>query len=130
MRNVLRRVLPICAYALSATLLLAPAAAWPRAATEAPPPIASSELPQDARDVLVQIRAGGPFRYERDGITFGNREHLLPSKAHGYYHEYTVRTPGESDRGARRIICGGPRTTPDVCYYTGDHYRSFQRIVP
>ena len=87
-----------------------------------------SVLPADARDVLARIRAGGPFRYERDGITFGNREHALPRERRGYYHEYTVRTPGERTRGARRIVCGGPRRTPEVCYYTDDHYASFRRI--
>jgi ribonuclease T1 len=90
--------------------------------------IAVAELPPEARDVLVHIRADGPFRYDRDGIVFGNREHRLPSQSRGYYHEYTVPTPGVKTRGARRIICGGPRTTPHVCYYTSDHYETFARI--
>jgi ribonuclease T1 len=91
--------------------------------------IASVELPTEARQVLANIRSGPPFPYERDGITFGNRERLLPSKPRGYYHEYTVRTPGASNRGARRIICGGAPRTPDACWYTSDHYQSFARIV-
>ena len=76
------------------------------------------------------IHAGGPFPYEKDGTVFGNRERLLPRKARGYYREYTVRTPGLSHRGARRIVCGGevPRQ-PDACYYTADHYASFRMIV-
>jgi len=78
--------------------------------------------------VLVRIRAGGPFRYERDGVTFGNREHALPPRRRGYYHEYTVATPGERTRGGRRLVCGGPRKTPEVCYYTDDHYATFRRI--
>ena len=90
--------------------------------------IALAKLPAEARDVLLLIRAGGPFPYERDGVTFGNRERLLPAQRRGYYHEYTVTTPGAKNRGARRIICGGSRRTPDVCYYTDDHYASFQRI--
>jgi ribonuclease T1 len=85
-------------------------------------------LPRAARDMLVLIRAGGPFRFERDGVTFGNRERSLPSRRRGYYHEYTVATPGERTRGARRIVCGGPRRTPEVCYYSDDHYASFRRI--
>jgi ribonuclease T1 len=85
-------------------------------------------LPPEARDVLELIKAGGPFPYERDGIVFGNRERLLPAQPRGYYHEYTVPTPGANNRGARRIICGGPRKSPEVCYYTADHYRSFARI--
>ena len=90
--------------------------------------IALAKLPAEARDVLLLIRAGGPFPYERDGVTFGNRERLLPAQRRGYYHEYTVTTPGAKNRGARRIICGGSRRTPDVCYYTDDHYASFRRI--
>jgi ribonuclease T1 len=85
-------------------------------------------LPKEAREVLVLIRAGGPFQYERDGIAFGNREGNLPGHPRGYYHEYTVPTPGATNRGARRIVCGGPKRTPAVCYYTSDHYRSFARI--
>ena len=87
-----------------------------------------SALPPEARELLAHIRAGGPFRYERDGIAFGNREHALPPKRRGYYHEYTVPTPGERTRGARRIVCGGPREAPEVCYYTSDHYATFRRI--
>ena len=90
--------------------------------------IALAKLPAEARDVLLLIRAGGPFPYERDGVTFGNRERLLPAQRRGYYHEYTVTTPGAKNRGARRILCGGSRRTPDVCYYTDDHYASFRRI--
>ncbi|MDQ6620993.1 MAG: ribonuclease [Pseudomonadota bacterium] len=92
------------------------------------PEIALADLPREARDVYARIQAGGPFRYDRDGIVFGNRERLLPGRARGYYHEYTVPTPGERTRGAQRIICGGPQTTPEVCFYTNDHYRSFRRI--
>jgi len=85
-------------------------------------------LPKEAREVLDLIKRGGPFPYERDGVVFGNREGLLPHQKRGYYHEYTVPTPGAHNRGARRIICGGTRSEPAVCYYTADHYRSFARI--
>ncbi|HEX6137744.1 MAG TPA: ribonuclease domain-containing protein, partial [Casimicrobiaceae bacterium] len=90
--------------------------------------IAVASLPREARDALVRIRAGGPFPYERDGVAFGNRERSLPQRKRGYYREYTVTTPGVHTRGARRIVCGGPRTAPEVCYYTDDHYASFRRI--
>ena len=76
------------------------------------------------------IRQGGPFPHEKDGVVFGNRERLLPPHQRGYYREYTVRTPGVSHRGTRRIVCGGQPKTPDACYYTADHYASFRRIVP
>jgi len=90
--------------------------------------IARAELPKEAQEVYALIGSGGPFHYDRDGVVFGNREHLLPDGPRGYYREYTVRTPGVKSRGARRLICGGPAKTPDVCYYTNDHYRSFRRI--
>ncbi|MGE5140311.1 MAG: ribonuclease domain-containing protein [Rudaea sp.] len=90
------------------------------------PTIRTADLPAQARDTLALIRAGGPFPYRQDGIVFQNRERLLPLEPGGYYHEYTVRTPGASDRGARRIITG----SGGELYYTADHYASFQRIVP
>lgn len=85
-------------------------------------------LPREAREVLARIHDGGPFRFERDGITFGNRERSLPPRRRGYYHEYTVATPGVRTRGARRIVCGGAREAPEVCYYSDDHYATFRRI--
>ena len=91
--------------------------------------IAVAQLPKEAREVLVNVRSGPPFPYERDGVAFRNREKLLPAKPRGYYREYTVRTPGEKTRGARRIVCGGKPTAPEVCWYTSDHYQSFARIV-
>jgi ribonuclease T1 len=75
---------------------------------------------------LALIKRGGPFPYRRDGLTFENRERLLPARPSGYYREYTVPTPGLSHRGARRIVAGGD--PPVVFYYTEDHYRSFRRI--
>lgn len=87
-------------------------------------------LPAEAQRVDRQIRSGGPFEYSKDGMVFGNRERRLPAKARGFYREYTVPTPGARDRGARRIVCGGAQpASPESCYYTGDHYTSFSRIV-
>ena len=114
--------------ALIASTILAITSAGARESASERSEIAIAKLPAEARDLLRLIRAGGPFAYERDGVTFGNREHLLPAQRRGYYHEYTVATPGARNRGARRIICGGARQTPDVCYYTDDHYASFRRI--
>lgn len=92
--------------------------------------IALASLPSEAQTTERLIRAGGPFPYTKDGSRFGNRERLLPAKTRGYYREYTVKTPGSRDRGARRIVCGGQQpTAPDACYYTSDHYTSFRRIV-
>ena len=92
--------------------------------------VAYTGLPVQGREVMEQIRQGGPFRYEKDGTVFGNRERLLPGQKRGYYREYTVPTPGLSHRGARRIVCGGQKPqAPDACYYTEDHYSSFRLIV-
>ena len=92
--------------------------------------VALAELPPEARRTEQLIRSGGPFPYAKDGTAFGNREQLLPRERRGYYREYTVKTPGSRDRGARRLVCGGAQpTTPDACYYTADHYSSFKRIV-
>ena len=88
------------------------------------PVIAALALPKEARDTLTTIKKGGPFPYSKDGTTFSNREHALPKRGRGYYHEYTVKTPGARNRGARRIIAGAP----GEYYYTDDHYATFKRI--
>lgn len=87
-------------------------------------------LPPEARTTHRLILAGGPFPYRKDGTVFGNRERLLPRADRGFYREYTVRTPGSPDRGARRIVCGGMHpTVPEACFYTADHYASFKLIA-
>ena len=89
-----------------------------------------AELPREGRTTYGRILQGGPFSSDKDGTVFGNRERILPRQARGYYREYTVRTPGAKNRGARRIVCGGLQPqVPDACFYTGDHYNSFQQIV-
>ena len=99
--------------------------------SEAGQTVALTTLPVEAQATHRLILAGGPFAHRKDGTVFGNRERLLPRKARGHYHEYTVRTPGARDRGARRIVCGGrPPTNPEACFYTADHYASFLRIAP
>lgn len=94
------------------------------------PEVALASLPGEARHTAQLIRRGGPFPYAKDGSVFGNREWLLPARPRGHYREYTVPTPGARNRGARRIVCGGPQPRePEVCYYTADHYASFARIA-
>ena len=83
------------------------------------------DLPKEALVAIAQIRKGGPFSHARDGVTFGNREKMLPARERGWYREYTVKTPGERTRGARRIVAGRDGTL----YYSDDHYRSFKRIL-
>jgi ribonuclease T1 len=88
-------------------------------------PVALSQLPPQAAATVARIRAGGPFPYpHNDGVVFHNAEHRLPVKPDGWYHEYTVPTPGSDDRGARRIVTG----RDGRFWYTGDHYESFRRV--
>jgi ribonuclease T1 len=87
--------------------------------------IEKRQLPREAVETIALIRQGGPFPYERDGAVFRNRERLLPARERGWYREYTVKTPGARDRGARRIVAGRDGTL----YYTDDHYRSFKRVL-
>lgn len=89
------------------------------------PEIRESDLPAEGRKVLALIRSGGPFAYSQDDQAFGNFERVLPQRTRGYYREYTVPTPGESDRGARRIVAGGGGEK----YYTADHYETFKYIA-
>ena len=112
------------AVALLAVSLLACGDSPAERAASAIPEVAASELPAQARDTITLIRKGGPFPYERDGVVFGNFEKLLPAKERGYYREFTVRTPGTKNRGARRIVAG----RGGELYYTDDHYQSFRRI--
>ncbi len=103
---------------------VAPTASAPGQAAVASPSM--DMLPPEAHDTLGRIARGGPFEHDQDGAVFGNYEGLLPKQPRGYYHEYTVETPGAPNRGARRIITGG--TPPVAWYYTDDHYRSFRRL--
>lgn len=86
--------------------------------------VSLDELPPEAADTVELIEAGGPFPYDRDGITFENREGILPDHPTGYYREYTVETPGLDHRGPRRVVTG----SSGECYWTEDHYASFERI--
>jgi ribonuclease T1 len=98
-----------------------------------PPPATTGTLADSIGDAterrilletLALIDRGGPFPYAKDGSVFSNRERRLPDRPRGYYREYTVPTPGEGDRGARRIVKGSGGET----WYTRDHYGSFIRL--
>ena len=124
MRSIWRYLIVI-AIAYAAVLLPGTGAAVAREeASSAIREIAYNALPREAQHTLQIIRRGGPYPYERDGAVFGNYERLLPQRARGYYHEYTVPTPGAQNRGARRIVSSGD----GEYYYSDDHYRSFKRI--
>ncbi|MFF8414568.1 ribonuclease domain-containing protein [Streptomyces omiyaensis] len=109
----------------AATAAPAPSAVTTPSRASGLPVVREAELPPEARETLALIRAGGPFPYARDGVVFSNFERILPRRERGHYHEYTVRTPGERDRGARRIVTGGDGER----YYTDDHYESFREVV-
>ncbi len=119
------RILPLLVSGILLSLSLAAEARHHPTARTAPETIAEADLPAEAKATLKLINKGGPFPYPRDGIVFGNREHQLPAQPRGYYHEYTVKTPGARNRGPQRIVCG---PLPE-CYYTADHYRTFRRIA-
>ncbi|HYC37493.1 MAG TPA: ribonuclease domain-containing protein [Usitatibacter sp.] len=118
----------VAALAAAILLLAFPAIAQRQAPAREPAraigEIRLEQLPREARATLDLIRKGGPFPYAKDGAIFGNREAILPRRKRGYYREYTVKTPGERTRGARRIVAGAP----GEYYYTEDHYDSFSRI--
>jgi guanyl-specific ribonuclease Sa len=103
------------------------AIAPPEALTQAPAPRQGLSipafLPPEALNTVNLIHHGGPYPYDQDNSVFGNRERRLPAQPRGYYHEYTVVTPGASNRGTRRIITGG--SPPATYYYTDDHYETF-----
>ncbi|MDX3852795.1 ribonuclease domain-containing protein [Streptomyces sp. AK02-01A] len=111
--------------ALASTLLVGGVSATATAAPSAVGSICYSKLPTQAHHTLDLIEAGGPYPYSQDGGVFQNRERLLPSQSSGYYHEYTVVTPGSPDRGARRIITGNKNNED---YYTSNHYASFSLV--
>jgi ribonuclease T1 len=125
LRSSLRRR-PFAALLLLIVLLLAGYAV--RAVHDrqpaAPAGIALSALPVQARQTVTLIRRGGPFPYPEDGIVYDNRNKRLPREPVGYYHEYTVQTPGDTDRGERRIVTSRNGTF----YWTADHYATFRRI--
>ncbi|WP_412078547.1 ribonuclease domain-containing protein [Streptomyces xanthophaeus] len=115
----------------SAGLTAGPGTAEPTGGSAAPrwaegmATVRADALPREARDVLALIDKGGPYPYRQDGTVFGNFERILPRQKRGYYHEFTVRTPGERDRGARRIVTG----QGGEFFYTDDHYETFKAVL-
>lgn len=97
----------------------------PAAPTSDLPTMRVEQLPPEGIETLELIADGGPFPYDKDGSTFQNREGILPDQPSGFYGEYTVITPGEDDRGARRIVAGDDGSR----FYTADHYNSFREVV-
>ncbi|MET8629000.1 ribonuclease [Kitasatospora sp. NPDC004669] len=106
-------------------MTLAPVAVATDAHADVSGTVCLSTLPPEATDTLNLISTGGPFPYSQDGVVFQNRGSVLPGQSYGYYHEYTVITPGAPTRGARRIVTG---QQDQEDYYTGDHYATFSLI--
>ena len=117
------------ASASQAPVQLGQAASATPAASGALAVVTKAQLPGEAAETLRLIKAGGPFPFSEDGVLFRNSAAMLPQHPRGYYHAYIVRTPGATDRGQRRIVCGGPRRQTGECYYTDDYYASFKRIA-
>lgn len=90
--------------------------------------VCAGDLPPQAHETMEDILDGEPYPYDKDGTVFQNREGILPDKDHGYYHEFTVDTPGVDHRGARRIVTGGTIEDQVDDYWTDDHYQSFDKI--
>lgn len=97
----------------------------PAEATSDLPTMTVAQLPPEASAMLALIAEGGPYEYSQDGQTFQNREGILPAAAYGSYAEYTVETPGSSDRGARRLVV----SDTGAVFYTDDHYQSFREVI-
>jgi len=125
----MRRLFRVLAV-LGALWIFAGAALAREAAAIGDVPLAA--LPKEAHATLALIKTGGPFAHAQDGKVFGNREKILPARSRAYYREYTVKTPGARDRGARRIVAGagaaGAVRSSGEYYYSDDHYNSFRRI--
>ncbi|MFF4381545.1 ribonuclease domain-containing protein [Kitasatospora sp. NPDC092039] len=115
----------VAATAAVALVTLAPIAVATEAHAAVSGSVCLTALPSQARTTLDLIASGGPFPYRQDGVVFQNRERVLPAQSSGYYHEYTVVTPGSSTRGARRIVTGEQYHED---YYTADHYATFRKV--
>ena len=102
----------------------APAPAANDAGTRLDAVVGNAEEKRLVLETIAKIERGAPMPYRKDGSVFSNRERVLPQKPRGYYREYTVPTPGEGDRGARRIVRGAEGET----YYSRDHDRTFVRL--
>ena len=96
----------------------------PSGRSDSAPFQSGASIQSELDKTLALIKQGGPFPYSQDGSVFQNRERQLPAQPRGYYHEYTVRTPGLSNRGPRRIVTGG--NPPVIFYYSEDHYQTFR----
>lgn len=89
-------------------------------------PFTDADRLTEVNRTLDLMEQGGPFPFRQDGVVFANREGRLPPQSMGYYHEFTVQTPGLSHRGTRRIVRGDGGDH----WYSDDHYRSFITLDP
>ena len=81
-----------------------------------------AHLPAEAIHTIQLIIQGGPFPFpKKDGSKFGNKFGDLPAYSQNYL-EFTVPTPGVSDRGGRRIVA----RRSGVLFFTACHYERVQ----
>jgi len=81
-----------------------------------------THLPPEGIRTIQLIVQGGPFPFpSKDGSKFGNKFGDLPAYSQDYL-EFTVPTPGATDRGGRRIVA----RRSGVLFFTACHYERVQ----
>ena len=80
-KSALKSGLLVCALTLASTGLVQ--AKGPASETVSGT-VALAQLPAQAQDMMKLIYAGGPFKFDKDGTVFGNRERILPAKTRGF----------------------------------------------
>ncbi|WP_141981099.1 ribonuclease domain-containing protein [Saccharothrix saharensis] len=74
--------------------------------------MAPSVPPSQGADTARPVRRGGPHPCPRDNRTSDDREGVLPACSTGSCRECTVKAPGVSTRGARRVATGNATPEP------------------
>ena len=88
----------------------------------------ASEM-REVQKTIDNIKLNRPA-FTRDGIPFENNFKISPDSQRlntgsGPYREWTVKTPGVGNRGARRIVVD---TKTGQAFYSHDHYNTFIEI--
>ena len=88
----------------------------------------ASEM-REVQKTIDNIKLNRPA-FPRDGIPFENNFKISPDSQRlntgsGPYREWTVKTPGVGNRGARRIVVD---TKTGQAFYSHDHYNTFIEI--
>ena len=88
----------------------------------------ASEM-REVQKTIDNIKLNRPA-FPRDGIPFENNFKISPDSQRlntgsGPYREWTIKTPGVGNRGARRIVVD---TKTGQAFYSHDHYNTFIEI--